>query len=505
MLSSREWPLTRCRFLDAWRAGDYPTSFDNLHRFFDYTMQNRDRLFYQYALLNLAVLQADFGCYQEAVAAMLETVATARENKDMGCLNFSLSWLNHFGKAHPTVINATDKTNMLGSEREGLAFLRLKAKESGMWSLWSSSLLTEAKMTLSKGESVATAFEDILRSSELSVTKNQMNNVGVQMMLQSSLWSRLGVAHLSWVYCEVFLRSHSRYAPFDDILKFSCRSAYLLSQKGRFSEAQETLNTLDANSLRSLKASQYWALFRGILTLQELVHSDKLTEAELILPRLLQSRGGDPDLSFELSLLHIDFHMRRGSYSAALTLVEDRAADLRGEGEDVYFRVKLLCLKTHIFVKCGRPQKGFSIAVRAATIAWRARLLPSLWEAMGLTSYILCSLDEFRSAEQILAAVLPRALECEDPVLAAQLWGWKVDAVMGQAKHAEDGKKREFFVRALDGLDRAFEAWAKVGEKGRMRECVAKRAVVLKQLEERGLVADAKATYLSLMGEGVMV
>ena len=31
------------RFLNSWRCGDYPGSFDNLHRYFDYTMQNRDR------------------------------------------------------------------------------------------------------------------------------------------------------------------------------------------------------------------------------------------------------------------------------------------------------------------------------------------------------------------------------------------------------------------------------------------------------------------------------
>ncbi len=30
-------------YLEAWRAGDYSTSFDYLHRYFDYTMQNRDR------------------------------------------------------------------------------------------------------------------------------------------------------------------------------------------------------------------------------------------------------------------------------------------------------------------------------------------------------------------------------------------------------------------------------------------------------------------------------
>ena len=53
-------------------------------------MHNRDRTFYQYALLNLAILHADFGCYSEAIAAMRETISAARENNDMTCLNYSL-------------------------------------------------------------------------------------------------------------------------------------------------------------------------------------------------------------------------------------------------------------------------------------------------------------------------------------------------------------------------------------------------------------------------------
>ena len=136
------------RFLDSWKAGDYPSSFDNLHRYFDYTMYNRDRTFYQYALLNLAILQADFGCFTEAIAAMQETISTARENKDMGCLNYSLSWLYHFTKAHPEESDEVQKSGVLGTEKEALTFLKAKAKEANMWSLLSTTLLSEAKLAL---------------------------------------------------------------------------------------------------------------------------------------------------------------------------------------------------------------------------------------------------------------------------------------------------------------------------------------------------------------------
>lgn len=469
-------------------------------------MQNRDRLFYQYALLNLAVLQADFGCYEEAVAAMQETVSTARENKDMSCLNFSLSWLYHFGKSHPKVISEGDKSNMLGVEREGLVFIRTKAKESGMWSLWSSSLLSEAKMGLSSGESVATAFENILRSSQLSVTKNMMDNIGSQMMVQSSLWSRVGNTHLAWSYCEVFLRCHSKLAPFDDILKFTSRAAYILAQKGLFNEAMERLESLDANALRSLKANQYWLMFRGILRLKRDLHKNNLAGADQLLLQLLQCKVGDLDLMFELNSLHVDAMMRRGDYTKALAKIESLAKELKDDGEDIFFRLKLLLMKAKVFDKCGRPQKGFSIAVRAATIAWRARLLPILWEAMGAIANILTSLEEFQASSRILAAVIPRALECEDCALSAQLFSNLVDAHMGMAGQAESDslQRTTNLMKARDFIDRAFAEYSSIEDIKGQCEMMAKKATIMHLVGDLVLANDYAAAYLDLKREAAL-
>jgi anaphase-promoting complex subunit 5 len=463
-------------------------------------MQNRDRTFYQYALLNLAVLQADFGCYEEAVAAMQETVSTARENKDMNCLNFSLSWLYHFGKAHPSVINDTQKTDMLGVEREGLAFLRVKAKETGMWSLWSSSLLSEAKMGLSSGESVATAFENILRSSQLSVAKNMLNNIGTQMMLQTSIWSRLGNAHLAWSYSETFLRCYSRQAPFDDILKFTCLAAYLLAQKGKYEDAMAKLDGLDPNSLRSLKANQYWVRFRGILRLKRDLHKNNLNGADQLLAQLLQCRGGDLDLAFDLNTLHIDAIKRRGDYSSALVKIDDIAEEIKGHRDDILFHIKLLIMKSHILDKCGRPQRGFSVAVRAAAMAWRARLLPVLWQAMGAIANVLTSLTEFEASSQILVSVLPRALECEDCAVNAQLFSYLADAHIGMAGQAESEslKRTENLTKALDFIDRAFGEFSRIEDVEGQCQMMAKKAFIMRLVGDLVLANDYAAAYLDL-------
>ena len=122
-------------------------------------MQTRDKIHYQYALLHMAILQADFGCFSEAIAAINETIATARENQDMSCLNFSLSWLNHMSKAYPTQMKGAGYMGMLGSERDGLTFLKAKAKESKMYSLLSSTLLNEAKLTLSNARVSSTSTD----------------------------------------------------------------------------------------------------------------------------------------------------------------------------------------------------------------------------------------------------------------------------------------------------------------------------------------------------------
>lgn len=141
------------QFFDAWKAGDYTSAFDNLHRYYDYAMQTREKIHYQYALLHMAILQADFGCFGEAIAAINETIATARENQDMTCLSFSLSWLNHMAKAYPKQMRGAGYMSMLGTERDALAFLKAKAKETKMYSLLCASLLNEAKLSLATARS----------------------------------------------------------------------------------------------------------------------------------------------------------------------------------------------------------------------------------------------------------------------------------------------------------------------------------------------------------------
>jgi anaphase-promoting complex subunit 5 len=453
-------------------------------------------------LMNLAVLQADFGCYKEAVAAMLEAVSTARENRDMTCLNFALNWLFHFGRSQPKLVRDLESNSMLGTGKESLAFLRVKAKESGMWTLWSSVLLSEAKVGLSKGDSMAASLAYMVRSSQVILEKNMRNMFGSQLVLSSALWDRLGLFHLSAMTGEMFSRCHARYSIFDDELKFACRSALALAGGGKYDEALRTLEALEDNSLRSWKPRQYWHKYRSIIILRRDLHHNNLDGAEQILGQLLQSKMDDlePELASQVDFLHIDCMARRGNLQKAFEKTEEMLMSAREENKDVALVVKLLLAKASLLHQCGRTQRSFSIAMRAASLSWRARLLSLLWQAVGAISNILVSLAEFEAATELLVACLPRAIECEEAASTARLYMYLADAHMGLAGEAPPSSTRrtECMTKALAALEKAFDGFSAVEDAERQCELMAKKATIMKLSGEMALAADYAAAYVAL-------
>ncbi|UPK91520.1 hypothetical protein LCI18_002455 [Fusarium solani-melongenae] len=489
-------------FLDAWRRGDFPTAFDLLHRYFDFTMSNTNRATYQYALMNLAVLQADFGCHREALTAMLETVTTARENQDMTCLNFSLNWLFHFGRAHPDLVRDLVSHSMLGTGKDNLAFLRVQSRETGMWTLWSAVFLSEAKIGLINGDSVAAAMEAMVKSSHIVMVRNMTNMFGSHLAFSAAVWDRLGLSRMSSVVCEVFLRCHARNSVFDDELKLSCRLAMMLAGQGRYDEALDKLEGLQANSLRSWKPSQYWHKYRGIIKLKRDLHHNNLEGAEQLMSQIIQSRDDDmePDLVFLVDSLHVDYLIRRGEFQAAFARMDRIMSQIQEERRDVALKVKLLLLKASLLDKCGRTQRGFTAAMRAASISWEARYIPGLWEAIGAVSNILVSLGEFEAASQLLVAVIPRSLECDTASLSGQLYSYLADANMGLAGKCEpkSAKRMEYMTKALQAVQKSFDHYSQIEDMAMQCQMTAKKAMVMKLSGDMALAADYAAEYAAL-------
>jgi anaphase-promoting complex subunit 5 len=81
---------------------------------------------------------------------------------------------------------------------------------------------------------------------------------------------------------------------------------------------------------------------------------------------------------------------------------------LLAEKLDLAHTLHLLTLKAAVFAAAGKPEKGFSIAVRAASRAERAGLLPVLLEALAALAEILNKVGEFGASRDLAEAALPQ-------------------------------------------------------------------------------------------------
>jgi anaphase-promoting complex subunit 5 len=127
-----------------------------------------------------------------------------------------------------------------------------------------------------------------------------------------------------------------------------------------------------------------------------------------LLLKLKPDSATDPELSFLLSETHIDSLVHRGRHTEALSRIESLATELKEDNADILQRVSMLIAKASLFAETGKPERGFSIALRAASISFKARLMPRLWHAVGLLANILNSLGEFEAATRLLDALIPQ-------------------------------------------------------------------------------------------------
>ena len=214
----------------------------------------------------------------------------------------------------------------------------------------------------------------------------------------------------------------------------------------------------------------------------------------------LRASSSNLEMAFTFALLEIDLLMRRGDYSTAMSTLEKLSARLNEEAADIYQRVKVMILKARLLDKAGIPQKGFSVALRAASLAHKARHLPALWEAVGAVSRVLISLEEFDAAAKLLENIMPQVLECEDCDLSAHTFSYLADAHMGMARqaNAEAPKRKEQLTKALEYLSRSFDEFSGIEDVKGQCEMLAKKATIMRLNGDMVLANDCAAQYLDI-------
>lgn len=135
--------------------------------------------------------------------------------------------------------------------------------------------------------------------------------------------------------------------------------------------------------------------------------SANLTAASAHLSKLLPlTQTSDPDVSHQISLLEIALLMHPSGPD--LPSAYRRITSLLATTSDLAQTLHLLTLKAGVFAAASKPEKGFSIAVRAASRAERAGLVPVLLEALAALAEILNKVGEFGPAREVVEAALPQ-------------------------------------------------------------------------------------------------
>lgn len=225
-----------------------------------------------------------------------------------------------------------------------------------------------------------------------------------------------------------------------------------------------------------------------------------MAAAETVLAQLQAPSNLGQDLRFSILTLEVDLNVRRGDYTKAMEILENLASKLTDGEADIFQRIKVMTLKARIYNKAGIPQKGFSVALRAASLAHRARLLPALWEAVGAVCAILISLKEFSAAAKLLESIMPQTLECEDCNLSAQTFSMLADAHMGIAGLAksETLPRKEQLTKALDNVGRSFDEFSRIEDVKGQCEMMAKKATIMHLNGDPVLANDCAAKYLDI-------
>ncbi|KAK9366492.1 anaphase-promoting complex subunit 5-domain-containing protein [Lipomyces kononenkoae] len=414
------------RFLHGWRCGDYQEAFENLHRYFDYTMHHNEKIFYQYALLNLAILQADFNCLEEAVWSIQETIKTARENKDNICLNFSLSWLYHFQKSHPR-----ECPPPASSDDATVQFLKVKAKETGMVNLQSVVYLSEAKSMITSGGNATLIFESIMKSAYMNASINLLESIGAQFLVQATFWSRLGISNLGKFYTDGFLDLFQDSSFVEDIVKIACRSAYSLVNCGRYDDALEVLTAIEGTASRSLRIHQIWVTYKTLIMFKRAIRNERMNAVEALSKRLNSMPGVTEDCHLDIRCAQIEHYTRCGNTELAMTLSSQYLESAVVDDLDLYNQLVYMMQYSRIMLLLGRPLRGYTLLMRCISIAERSSLVPVVMESLCLICEIFNSIKNHQQVLEILDATIPQIAECENAELLGKAYYETAKAITG--------------------------------------------------------------------------
>ncbi|KAI7496783.1 hypothetical protein KC367_g6434 [Hortaea werneckii] len=504
-------------FFEHWKSGQYTMALESLHRYFDYSLvakSNSDnmKVYYQYALLHLSVLHADFDCWDESVESMDECIATARENQDTACLNFALSWLLYLRQAKPSTQSSPygSIAGVVGGEtgdQDEVTFLKTKAKETKHWSLLSSTLLDEAKLEMYRHGSTAKALEYIVQSSFLNSTHDLRTLMPVTNLFAGASLDRLGFSSLAGRMYEEVSVLHGNQSPISDRVRAICRMAYNKAQSGRYGEAEAMLEQAALKVQGILKLEQRVQGFAILVQMTRSLCRADINAASYYLTKLQSLRNfSDTEIEFEVFLLEVELLLKRQEHTEAFRLVNARLRQLKtAHTTDAGHCLYLLTLKCRILSACNQSPKAFSTAIRAVASSARLLFVPTFLEGLVALARVLNDLSEFSAAQRLLHACMPMVFESRQTRLLAQgflVLGESQVGIAGHENASGTAEQAQSMRTAEDYIERAHEVYTSLEDFAGRLACLCMKSQLANWRGDPSSASQADTLYFQLLADG---
>lgn len=407
-------------YLNSWRKADYDKSFSSLHRYFDYMMSNRRQYFYHYALLALATLHTSFGANKEALRAIDEAILVARENKDLDCLNYLLTWLLNFMITKPKeFVKLKDHP----SRTEIMNFLRLKTKETKNLSLQAISCQFEVVVSLLEGSNLSIIMENIFKTFYLILNFEDTDELKSILItacqVADTIWKRVGYPSIGNLYLETAIDFAKEKNNEFDIILLYIRKANDMYSVGEIDDAFSLLKSVEASALKDLSISKKWKIGYKILEFYCYLNKCKYLQCRILLEKMisLSEDLDDQEVNNELIYLNAIYNLKIDNITASINIITTQLSEMK-ENPLIYnnhWFIRFQVLLSEIFTDYTEyPERGISMLLNAANRAHKSSLIFNLCECILSLCKLLLKIDPVSSlndVKSLLSEFLPRILE----------------------------------------------------------------------------------------------
>lgn len=429
LMAQNHYPTTPSsyyiEFLKNWKMSDYDASFDSLHKYFDYMMSNKQKLYYHYALLSLAALHASFNCEDEALRAIDEAISVARENKDLDCLNYLLTWLFNYLKDKNYIYSQAKRL----SRSQILQFLKLKTKENRNYILQSISYQFQAYQQIQDGAPLRKILENITRASYMSFNDENVSsssNISTTFtnncQLQSSLWSRVGIPALADAMIDVILDQKDMKITLKDKLELIMRKAYLEYDHGNIDEAFELFNKHKNSIQDNLILLRIWESRELLLRVKSFLNRNRLRVVSILLGKLNSNLGiiTDIELYYEIKYQESTYFKTIGDFEKSQKIVSDCILKMKSDDYSYnnfwYFEFQLLYVDITINSSAS-PVRVLSLLLNTLKHAFSCSMTTIVAKGSLLLVELLVTANpksSLEDAKSILMQIMPMILQIQE-------------------------------------------------------------------------------------------